>query len=171
MEDNKIIEHYKSNFNSSPVEITKDEIDFVNKHNCKCDNCGKSIFNMDDFPELLIDEDGLMCENCYSEEYRETCPICEESYDTKDFTNNYFILDESSSKELKMKAGIYEIIKRPFIFGNILSGFESFFEDNIKLVLPININEFKKIDVGNMCCEVYSDMICPECVEKFIRKS
>ena len=167
---NKIIEHFKNNYDSSPHEITNEEIKFLIKNNCKRDCCGASIFDLDDFPEIDIEGDELLCEDCYSEKYRETCPICEESYDTKDFVNDYFVLTEEGAKETKLQPGIYKIIERPYFYGNIVSGFDAFFPNSIELVVSIKINEYKRIRCGDGCCEVISDEICPDCADKYIRK-
>jgi hypothetical protein len=167
----EIIEHYKSNFNSSPVDIPDEQIAFLIENDCQCTSCGKSIFEMDDFPEISIKDSEVLCEDCYSENYRNTCPICEDSYDIKEFTSDYLVISEDLAVETKKKPGIYKILERPFFFGNILSGFDAFFDNAIELVVHIRINEFKKIDCGDGCCEVGSDIICPECIEKFVRKS
>ncbi len=168
---NKILEHYKSGYNSSPVNISDEEIQFLIDNDCECTGCGKSIFEMDDFPWISIKDYALFCEECYSEKYRETCPICEESYDIKDYTSDHFVINEEMARETKKKPGIYQILERPFYFGNIVTGFDGFFDSSIKLIVPIRINEFKKIDCGEGCCEVDSGKICPECVAKFVRKS
>lgn len=169
----RIIEHYKSNYNSSPHEITDEEIDFIINHDCECGRCGQSIFELDDFPELLMDEndDEIMCEECYDENYRDICPICENSYDVKDYVSDYIIINEELAKREKMKPGIYKILSRPFFFGNCVTGFDAFFPSSLELAVSIRINEFKKIDCGNNCCEVGNDTICPDCIDKFIRKS
>lgn len=146
----KIKEHYKSGFSSSPIEVTEAEIDFIIKNECKCYNCDKSIFEINDFPELLIKDNELRCEECYSEDYRPTCPICENGYDIYDGESEYRIVTEEDANENSEIAGIYR---------------------NDKLVLPIRINHLKSIRVGDYYCKVYSDDICPECVEKMIRKS
>lgn len=61
----KIKNHYKENYASSPIEIFNEEIDFIIKHECKCDNCGKSIFEMENYPETR--DDKLLCDDCYDE--------------------------------------------------------------------------------------------------------
>lgn len=171
---NKIKEHYKSGFSSSPVDVNEQEIDYLIEWDCKCDGCGTSIFELDDFPEIVKNENGkcteILCEECYDDNYRETCPICEESYDVKDFTSDHIIINEELGVETKLTPGIYEILERPFFFGDILTGFDAFFDNAIKLVVPIRINFYKKIKCGNSCCEVGSDAICPECVDELVRK-
>ena len=145
----KIKEHYKTEYSSSEsmLEITDEEIDFIIKHDCKCDYCSNSIFEMDDFPELIEQDDDLMCEDCYDEEYRMICPICESSYDIYDGESEYEVAVEGDD-DYKYP-GIYK---------------------DAKLIVPIRINEFKKIEWGERCGEVYSDKICPECVQKFTTK-
>lgn len=169
--ETKIKEHYKSNFNSSPVDVSEEEIQLLIDNDCKCSYCHESIFELDDFPEILMKDSEVMCEECYDEHYREICPICEESYDIKDFTSDYFVLNEEGARETKKKPGIYKILDRPFYFGNCVTGFDGFFDGSIQLVAPIRINDFKKIECGDDCCEVGSETICPDCIEKFIRKS
>lgn len=148
----KIKDHYKTEFSSSNngmLEITDEEIDFIIKHDCKCYGCSKSIFEMDDFPELLTEADELICEQCYDEDYTMTCPICEDSYDIYDGESEYEVIVEGDEDYNFEYAGIYK---------------------NGRLIVPIKINEFKKIEIGENCCEVYSDKICNDCVEKYIRK-
>ena len=166
----KIKKHYKSGFSSSPIEIEQKEIDFIEKNNCECNCCGNSIFELCDFPKLLIDDDEIMCEDCYDEHHRDFCPICENTYDIKDFTSDFIVINEELSIETGKQPGIYQILKRPFFFGNILTGFDAFFDGALKLVVSIRINHFKGIDVGNGYCEVASNNICGECIERFVRK-
>lgn len=169
--ETKIKQHYKSNFNSSPVGVAQNEIDFIIKQDCECNRCGKSIFELYDFPELLIEDEEIMCEECYDEHYREICPICENSYDVKDYTSDYLVITEELSNETGNTPGIYKILKRPFFYGSILSGFDAFFPNTLELVTSIRINDYKKIDCGENCCEVSSDTICSECVDRYVRKS
>lgn len=147
---NKIKEHYKSAFSSSPIELEDKEIDFIIKNECKCYMCDKSIFDMDDFPELLKEDNEVRCEECYGDDYRTICPICEDSYDIYNGKSEYEVIAEQDSRDYHKEPGIYH---------------------NEKLIVPIRINFFKKIDCGDSCCEVHSDPICPGCVEKMIRKS
>jgi hypothetical protein len=130
-------------------EWTDDEIEFIIKKNCACDECGESVDEFNDFPELLIKEDELLCEECYGQKYRVICPICENSYDIKNGESDYSVKTEEDAREENEVAGIYH-------FGNLL--------------IPININYLKKIDCGENCSEVYSDYICPDCVSDLVRK-
>jgi len=166
----KIKEHYKSEYNSSPYPIDDNEIDFIIKHKCECDSCGESIFEMDDFPELTIEDGELLCESCYDNEYYDVCPICEESYDTKGYEADHFVLNETAADELEMEPGIYKALEFPFYRACIISGFKNFFDNKIKLVVPIRINEHKKAKFGENCQEVESDMICSNCVEEYTKE-
>lgn len=130
-------------------EWTNEELDFIIKKDCTCDNCEKSVDEFNDFPELLIEDDELLCEECYSEKYREYCPICENSYDIKDGESDYSVKTEEDAKYENEVPGIYHL-------GDLL--------------IPININYLKKIDCGDSCSEVYSDDICPDCVSDLVRK-
>jgi len=130
-------------------EWTNEELDFIIKHECNCDECGESVEEFSDFPELLIEEDEFLCEECYGQKYRVICPICENSYDIKDGESEYSVKNEYDAKEDNEVAGIYR---------------------NQNLIIPIKINELKKIDCGEHCCEVYSDDICLDCVTDLVRK-
>ena len=126
------------------------ELNFIIKNNCCCDMCDKSVCKMEDFPNLSIKDNELLCEDCYNEQYRLTCPICEESYDIKGGESVYSVINEVYAKEQRKVAGIYH---------------------NGNLIVSIKINELKKIDCGEDCCEVYSDDICPNCSSNLVRKN
>lgn len=147
----KIKDHYKTGYSSSEAGLTisDDEIDFIIKHDCKCSTCGESIFEMWDFPELIVNDDELRCEGCYNEEYRRTCPICEDSYDIYDGESEHEVIVEGDEDYNFEYPGIYK---------------------NGQLIVPIKINEFKKIKVGESYTQVYSDKICLGCVVKFTAK-
>lgn len=130
-------------------EWTDKELDFIIEKECACDDCGESVEEFNDFPELLIEEDELLCEECYGQKYRVVCPICENSYDIKDGESDYSVKTEEDARKENEVAGIYH-------FGNLL--------------ITININYLKKIDCGENCCEVYSDDICTDCVSDLVRK-
>lgn len=168
---NKILNHYEKGFASSPVKVENSEIDFILKHDCSCTDCGTSIFELDDFPQLVETEDELLCEECYREKYMEYCNYCEDLCDLESFDKDYFILNEEAAKETNYIAGVYKVISRPFYFGNILTGFDSFFDNSIKLVFPIKINELKKIECGDMSQEVNSGEICNDCLQKLLRNN
>lgn len=131
-------------------EWTNEDLDFIISKNCTCDDCDEAVNKFDDFPELLIEEDELLCEKCYRQKYTVICPICENIYDIKEGESDYFVKTEEDAKEQNEVAGIYH-------FGNLL--------------IPIKINELKKLDCGDNCCEVYSDDICPDCVSDLVRKN
>lgn len=145
----KIKQHYKKGFCSSPIDVDDKEVKFIIENDCKCYNCDTSIFEMNDFPELLIEDREILCEDCYDQQHRKLCPICENSYDVYNGESDYEIINESDAKEDNEIAGIYH---------------------NGKLIVPININYLKKMDCGENCCEVYSDDICEDCVTDLVRK-
>lgn len=144
---NRIKNHYKTGYSSSGAGLTisDDEIDFIIKHDCKCSICDASIFEMWDFPELIVNDDELRCEDCYDKDYLAICPICESSYDIYGGESEYEVIVEGDEDYNFEHPGIYK---------------------NGKLIVPIKINEFKKIEIGEHCTEVYSDKICSECAKK-----
>ncbi len=46
----KIVNHAKTEYNSSPHRFDDAQIQLIIEHDCECDHCGKSIFELDDFP-------------------------------------------------------------------------------------------------------------------------
>lgn len=132
----KIIEHAKKLYNSSPCVFDDDQISIIIENECKCTNCYTSIFELDDFPEVLKDEREVLCEECFDDLYRDICPICENYYDTKDvkgedksYPKSPFYWFNSLTKEDWIKygysqskkyhpSGIYHAVKYPvFVSG------------------------------------------------------
>lgn len=155
----KLIRNKYKKYATSNHNVDDSDVDFIIKHNCRCDDCGESIFNMYDFPEILHENEEhneeLLCEECYNESYRDICAICEESYDTYDGASEYKVItkEEAESDEIP---GIYK---------------HEGYCNGLKLVIPIDINQYKRIYCGDECCEVESGYICPDCVEKLIRNN
>ena len=115
----KIKEYYKTGFCSSPADVSDEEIEFIITRDCKCEHCGKSLFEMDDFVEIIKDNNGacyeLLCEECYTEEYMETCGLCEDYYEkpTKP-ENTFFVVSKIACEDVAMntiKPGIYQAFR------------------------------------------------------------
>jgi hypothetical protein len=166
---NKIIEHAKSGYSSSPHEFSDLEISIIIENNCKCAHCGKSIFEMDDFPEVLENEREVLCEDCYDEEYRTYCPLCEDSFEKDDITE-YFFISKETSKEVHKPIGMYKILKYPFYYGDCLSGFDDFFDDAIEKVSDLDIQEAYSMINSDNRKDIMLDCICPNCAEKYTRR-
>lgn len=108
-------------------------------------------------------------EKCYDIEYRRICPSCEDSYHKDDENSKHFFITKDLAKDTGMDIGLYKVLKYPFFWGNIVFGFESFFEDRIEKISDLDIVKAKQIEEGNRDYE-YSDFICIECLEKYTRK-
>lgn len=165
----KIIEHGKTEYSSSPHDFDEQQIELIIKHGCDCDNCGKSVFDMDDFPEVLTDRDELLCEDCYDEEYRTYCPLCEELCENEDMTE-YFFITKETSKTVHKPIGMYKILKYPFYYGDCVFGFDNFFDGAIEKVSDLNINEAYSIRYPRSNKDILLDCICSGCAEKYRRK-
>jgi hypothetical protein len=126
----RIIEYGKNDYASSPHEFSDSDIDIIIENDCQCYYCGKSIFEMWDFPEVLEEEKEVLCEECYDEHYRDICPICEDYYEIKSvkgentpFPKSPFYwfnsITEEEWKEYESvdgeykPSGIYQAIKYP----------------------------------------------------------
>lgn len=168
---NKIIKHFKTGYQSSPVTITNREINLLTKTDCECQNCGKSIFDMDDFPNINFKESEVLCERCHTEEYMETCPICEEYYYKPEKKEKQFlIISKEAVKEyqLSVKPGFYKVKKKPFFYGDCITGFDGLFNENIELVREVDINSILfKLYSHNGKEKVTADTCCSDCVNKY----
>ncbi len=166
----KIVNHAKTEYNSSPHRFNDAQIQLIAEHDCECDHCGKSIFELDDFPDVSVERKEVLCEECYDEEYRTTCPICEESWEIDEMTD-YFFISKTNSKEVGKSPGIYKVLERPFYYGNFLTGFDAFFDDAIQKVSDIDIEKAYSILHPRLNKEnITLDCMCPHCAEKYLRK-
>lgn len=109
---NKILEHFKKEYSSSPIEVNEKEIQLLIELDCECANCGESIFKLDDFPNIDVEKKEVLCEECYDQRYRASCVICEESYELSDLPDEfpkspfYYIGNQK-------KSGIYHALQYP----------------------------------------------------------
>lgn len=145
------------------------EIDIIIQNKCKCCNCDKSIFELSDFPEVLEEEREVLCEECHSFEYRATCPSCENSYHKEEENSEHFFITKELSKETGLAIGLYKVLKYPFFWGNIVTGFESFFDDRIVKVSDFDIVKAKQIEDKNDDGVMYGGFICYDCFKKYTR--
>jgi recombinational DNA repair protein RecR len=155
----KILLHYKTKYSSSPVEISSSEIKIIIKNKCECWRCSKSIFEMDDFPN--IKNNTVYCEDCYSEEFETVCPICEEIFEKAEKASDYyFVVSKEASKICFVKPGIYKAKFFPIFYGNCVTGFDAFFEDNIELIRELDINSMKDKLIPHTKHNIRADEIC-----------
>lgn len=156
----KIIEHAKSEYTSSPYEFSDAELDIIVENDCQCEYCGKSIFEMWDFPEVLEEEREVLCEECYDNNYRDTCPICENSYEIKDVKGDnipfpkspfYWLNSQTKDEWLEYNeheeykpSGIYHAIQYPVFIAACGGLGDTWIQwDNVEIVCLIEdfINE------------------------------
>lgn len=162
----QIIDHAKSRYLSSPYEFTDEELDVIIASDCKCDHCGKSIFDLDDFP--VIKDGEVLCEDCYSDEYRTLCPVCEEEYE-KDAETDFFFITRRTTEDTRNPVGLYKVVERPFFYGDCVTGFDGFYEGAVVQVNDLDIDEFYDIKLGHRqkCLEIETDLICPDCAKLY----
>lgn len=162
----KIIDHAKSRYLSSPHEFSDEELDVIIASDCRCDHCGKSIFDLNDFPEVRDGE--VICEDCYCEEYRTTCPVCEEGYE-KDAETDYFFITRNTTRDARKPVGLYKALERPFFYGDCVTGFDGFYEGAIEQVNDLDIDEYRAVEIGRFeeYNAVKTELICPDCAKLF----
>lgn len=164
----KIIDHARTKYASSPHEFTEEEIGTIIDSECKCDRCGKSVFKLYDFPEIRDNE--VFCEDCYTEYFMSTCPVCEEHYEPDEKDGEYFFITKHTTEVTKLPIGMYRVLSHPFYYGDCVTGFDGIFKDAIEQINDLNIEELKNMRLGCVMDEeeVETDMICPECAKKYM---
>lgn len=170
---NKLIAHFEGNYASSPHPLDDAEIQLLIANNCECCNCGTSVFDLYDFPVIntASQDDPILCEDCYREHNYYTCVLCNEDYHISDANPDYFVLNPTTAQEQKMKAGLYLVLDRPFSFGNIVSGFDAFFQDSIKLVREIDLDKMKQLKCGDNVDQVDNGELCSNCLKTLLRQN
>ncbi len=150
---------------------SEEELNFIIEKDCQCDDCGKHVSEMDDFPTINIEKDELLCEDCHTEEYYSTCPCCEDYYDkyeTPDKDVMHCYISKDFAEENGMKGGIYKVLKFPIFWGDCLTSFDAFYNDSLELVKEIDITSVEKnIDWRNTGVDISADYICPSCVSHY----
>ena len=112
------------------------------------------------------DDNEVMCDDCYEDEYMSVCPICEDSFEKSRKLEDgyYFAITKEAVEDSgvmyngeNMKPGIYKALEYPMYRADIVFGFNYFYDNTIELVVE---NDFP--DGGSYCEE-----ICGGCVEKY----
>lgn len=151
---------------SSGFYLTSKEFKVLKKQDFECYSCGKDLIKDDDFPS--IKEEEALCEECYTEQYRTVCDVCEEYFENLDFPKDdeHIYINRELSKEQGYETGIYKVLSKPFFYGSILTGFDAFFDNSLELVKSIDLDKYYEI-LYHSKDEIKSGTICPECVKKF----
>lgn len=158
--------HFATEYSSSPRKLSAWDFRRLKKADYCCEQCGDSIFELDDFPD--INADGVYCEDCHRELYYDTCHVCQEDYEKpKKPTDRYFVVSKESEGEAGVRAGFYQVTKYPYFLAAVAFGFECLFEDSIKLLKACDINSMlRKID-GNNYDKVNANECCESCAKKY----
>lgn len=173
----KIKEHFTKIYSSSPIDISEAQIDLLIYSDCCCDNCGNDIFQMYDYPNISLEENEVLCEECYNEKYYQRCGLCENSFDKPETPESTrFIVSKELSNEAGLEPGLYQALSFPMYFGNCVTGFDAFFEGSIKLVKTLDINSIQRVRYGKGTEDIKLDEICPDCYDlltkhKYIRNN
>jgi len=76
---NRIKAHAASSYSSSPITYTDEEIEVIIENECKCNQCGESIFSLHDFPNII--DGNVYCEYCQEEMEKERCVLCKKYFE------------------------------------------------------------------------------------------
>ncbi|MBB4036584.1 hypothetical protein GGR21_002490 [Dysgonomonas hofstadii] len=134
----------------------------------ECENCGKGVFEWGGYPNYHKEYQDLLCDDCYDDKFRTSCPICEDSYDNDEMTEHFFITKEIS-KIVHKEPGLYKILEYPFYYGDCVTGFDAFFDNALEKVSGMDISKVGKM-LGIDYDDVKLDCICPDCLIKYTRK-
>lgn len=159
----------KSKFGES--RFTEPETSLMIEQDCECCNCGCNVLESDGMPDI---KDGdLYCEECHTEEFMITCPICEDYFEKPETAENTrFVINKEAAKELAVVPGIYKALRYPIYYGATGYGVEGLFTENVELIRKLDIekvvsdlrfvhsNRRKKVEIA-------SDHICEECFQKY----
>lgn len=159
--EQKIKARYEKEFASSPLAVTDEEIAFIIRHDCSCDDCGTSIFEMRDHPHIDIAAEELLCEDCYHDEYETNCPYCENTVRNEDIQEEYFVINEDGAVETGLQVGFHKALETP-CFKSGFFGFEYIIENSTEFV--------KAFPKSSPDCQE-TGFICTECVEKEIPRT
>lgn len=136
--------------------------------NFECENCGGNVFEWGGYPNYDKEDNDLLCDNCYDDRFRTSCPVCEESFDKDEMTEHFFITKEIS-KTVHKEPGLYKILRYPLYYGDCVFGFDAFFDDALEKVSDIDISKAGKV-INLDYDDVKLDCICPDCLAKYSRK-
>lgn len=160
----KVIIHAEKNYNSSPCEYTDAELETLIENECACSNCGKSIFDLDDFP--VIRDELVYCPDCERELFMQDCPVCEELFFSPETPEGHcFFVSAKNGKALKVKPGLYQVMRFPYQSGDVLFGFDALVQENITLVRAMDIESILR-EIG-LKKDVSCECVCPDCVGKY----
>lgn len=165
---NRLTGLFLSGFSSSPRDIDQREIEIIIASDCQCFSCGVDIFEMDDFPIFI---DGQMyCEQCELDKFYSTCSICENYYETPAPKEEIIIISKESIEEygMKIKPGFYKVLKYPYFYGDIVSGFSGLFDNTLELIKEVNINSMiYKLHPGRVKKKISAGDCCHDCMMKY----
>lgn len=164
---------HKKNYSYMYYSYTQDEWSTFKKDKARnfiCSWCGDNIFEHHEYPEHHKEYGDLMCEGCYDNEFRDTCPICEESYEKSEvegdlFPKSPFYWFNSSKKEdweddyhEYHPSGIYQAKQYP-VFTAATGGLGSTYIEWRNLEFICSIEDFIKEEYGDRGWREYDEWI------------
>ena len=103
------------------------------------------------------DNEDIICDDCYTELFEITCPICEEYFEDENFGEGkfHFIITDYDYPH-SIRPGVYKAIRFPF-FSSCMVGSDDIYPECVEFVAPIKHGWCKKSANGQ---------ICQECIDK-----
>ena len=142
----------------------------MRKHTKTCTWCKKRLDNEEVETPKLSEDNEVICDDCYDEEYMSFCPLCEDRFETPKTVEDgyYYLITEyrcgSDTCGKKIKRGIYKITKFPFFADGIIEGV--YFSNVFKRIRFLTKDEVKEIKKDN----IRDNTICIGCALKVENK-
>ena len=144
----------------------------MKKEKLTCTRCGDEITPGFEYGT----EKRPLCEECY-QDLTDICPVCEEHFTPLDGEDigliqtkegeEYFFITKATAKVTRKPVGLYHVLERPFFYGDCVTGFDDFYPDAIEQVSTLDIEDYLDRQYPRIRHTVGTDILCPECAEKF----
>ena len=134
----------------------------------ECTYCGNDL-NSEELENPRKDEhDDVICDECYDDKHMNICELCEDYYEKPETPEEtFFVVSKEASEELDIKPGFYQVLSYPYLFGDIVFGVSSVFENSVKLIKKANINSMLRKMYGKNVGEIGATEICDSCFNKY----
>lgn len=138
-----------------------------------CYICGDFLNKEEIESPNKIENEGIVCDNCYEEYYQQYCELCDERYDKPTTPEEtFFVIPKGVEDDLgikNLKAGIYKVTKYPF-FAAATGGLGQFYlwEDSIKLIQECDIEKIL-LEENIEEYQIGVDEICRDCFGKYTK--
>lgn len=162
----QIKHHFATAFCSGAIDLTDTELQHVVDSDCKCDCCGLSIYEMEDFP--VFRDEGFYCEHCEIDKFYDICPICQNHFEMATNPEDFYLIISKEAVEeyaMEISPGFYQTMKWPFFLANCVTGFDCLWPDTLKLIKECDIHSMLKTLGHGSADENLTGEVCQDCLK------